>query len=131
MNFLKKTLFASVLISILFGFNVVVASATVVVPNTMPCPDNLPCVSEATQAKPGGVLAHVTDTFAVRFLKGFLAIAGATAVVFIIIGGMQMILGVGNEEAIGKGKKTIIWAIFGLVIVILSVAMVNIVTNLF
>jgi len=131
MNFLKKTLFASVLISILFGFNVMIVSATAVVPNSMPCPDNLPCVSEATQSQSGGVLAHVTDTFAVRFLKGFLAIAGATAVVFIIIGGMQMILGVGKEEDIGKGKKTIIWAIFGLVIVILSVAMVNIVTNLF
>jgi hypothetical protein len=58
--------------------------------------------------------------------------AGGVAVVFLMIGGFQYIIGMstGGDEAIGKAKKTITYAIIGLVIVILSGTIVLMVYNL-
>ena len=60
-------------------------------------------------------------------LQGLLSILGILAVVFIVVGGVQMVLSAGNEEAIGKAKKTITWAIIGLVVAMLSFSIIAIV----
>jgi hypothetical protein len=54
--------------------------------------------------------------------------AGVAAVLFIIIGGIQILTAYGNDEAIGKAKKTIEYAIIGLLIAILSYAIVSIIS---
>lgn len=109
------------------------AKPTKVQPATIPCPDylNLPCITEDTQKASGGVEKHVIERFGVNFLTGFLGLVGITAVIFLIVGGLQMHLAFGNPEAIAKAKKTIIWSIAGVVIAILSVALVRIISNLF
>jgi hypothetical protein len=55
--------------------------------------------------------------------------AGVIAVIFVIIGGYRYMAAGGNEETAGKGRKTMVNAIIGLVIVILSYAIINAVTN--
>ena len=60
--------------------------------------------------------------------KTIIAAAGACAVLFIIIGGIQMLTAYGSDEKIGKAKKTITWAIIGLLIAILSYAIVSIIS---
>lgn len=101
-------------------------------PPTIPCVPHLPCITEERQAAGGeAVRQHITDTFAVKFFTSFLAVCGVTAVIFLIVGGVQMHLAMGNEDAIKKAKTTIIWAIVGLVISILSVTIVRIVSTLF
>lgn len=59
-------------------------------------------------------------------------VSGGVAVVFLMIGGFQYIIGMstGGDEAIGKAKKTITYALIGLVIVILSGTIVLMVYNL-
>lgn len=57
------------------------------------------------------------------------ASAGA-AVLFIIIGSIQMLTAYGNDEKISKGKQTITYAIVGLVIAILSYAIVTIISSI-
>jgi hypothetical protein len=47
-------------------------------------------------------------------------VVGPLAVIFIIIGGIMYMLSGGNKEAAERAKKTIIYAITGLAIVILS-----------
>ena len=51
------------------------------------------------------------------------------AVVFVIIGGYMYVTSAGNEETAEKGRKTIINAIIGLVIVILSYSIVTVISN--
>jgi len=61
--------------------------------------------------------------YVIQFLIG---ISGLVAILFLVIGGFQYILG-GVTEAKDKGKKTIQMAITGLVIVLVAWAVVNLV----
>ena len=99
-------------------------------PQTIPCVPNLPCVTQETQKTAEKTRSYILDTFGTTFLTGFLGLAGITSVIFIIVGGVQLHLAFGNEEALGKAKKTLIWAIAGLVICILSVAIVSIISKI-
>jgi|GEM_PF-4900748 len=62
--------------------------------------------------------------------KGFLAGIGIMGVLFIIVGGFEMVIAAGNEEMITKGKKTITWAVIGVIVAGLSFSIVSIVQNL-
>jgi hypothetical protein len=55
--------------------------------------------------------------------------AGGIAVLFIIIGGFFYITAQGNEEQAEKGKKALINAIIGIVIVIMAYAIISVVQN--
>lgn len=59
-----------------------------------------------------------------------LGIAFALAVLFLIIGGFWYITSAGNEETAEKGKSTAINAIIGIVIIILSYVIINVISNL-
>jgi hypothetical protein len=62
-------------------------------------------------------------------LKWLLTLAGVIATVFLIFGGYQYITAGGNEEQSEKGKQTLINAVIGIVIVLLSMTIITIVTN--
>lgn len=66
-----------------------------------------------------------------KVINALLAIAGTVAVLFIIIGGFQYITSAGNPDNVGKAKNTILYAIIGLVVVILSYAVVKFVIEAF
>lgn len=55
--------------------------------------------------------------------------AGAIAVVFVIIGGYQYVTSAGNDEMAEKGRKTLVNAIIGIVIIVLSYAIINVIWN--
>ncbi len=59
-----------------------------------------------------------------------LTFAGAIAIVFVIIGGYWYITSGGNEEQAEKGQKTLTNAIIGVVVVILSYVIINVIVNL-
>ena len=63
-------------------------------------------------------------------INWLLAIAFGVAVLFLIIGGFQYIVSAGNEEAAEKGKSTAVNALIGIVIIILSYVIVNVVANM-
>lgn len=101
-------------------------------PNIIPCSKLAPCVTPETQSKgAGSVREYITQTFGSTFFTAFLGLSAATSVIFIIVGGFQMHLAFGGEEGVGAAKKTITWAIVGLVVSILSLAMIRIVSNIF
>jgi len=66
----------------------------------------------------------------VNVIRLMLLFAGAIAVVFVIIGGYQYIASGGNEETAEKGKKTLINAIIGVVVIVLAYAIINVIVNL-
>lgn len=55
--------------------------------------------------------------------------AGAIAVVFVIIGGYFYLTAQGNDEQAEKGKKTLVNAVIGVIVVIMSYAIISVVTN--
>lgn len=106
-------------------------------------------VAEGTGAKPGapgsgsgGADSRLPETLynplptesltgtILTIAKGFLAIVALWAVVFIIIGGFRMVLSQGNEEAYLAAKKTITWAVLGVVVAMLSFSIIAIVQSL-
>ncbi|MDP3963721.1 MAG: hypothetical protein Q8Q39_04455 [bacterium] len=52
-------------------------------------------------------------------------------VVFIIIGGISILTSGGDQNKLGTGKKTITWAIVGVIVLILSYSIVNIIARFF
>ena len=67
-----------------------------------------------------GLFATITN--------GLLGMIATFSVLFIIIGGFQYVLAMGNDELAEKGKKSITWAIRGLVIAILAWSIIAILT---
>ncbi len=65
----------------------------------------------------------------VRGLKYILGIIGTLAVVMIVIAGFRMVTSQGNEHAVGAAKKTITWAVIGLLVAFLAYSAVAIIQN--
>lgn len=72
----------------------------------------------------------VTDVI-VYVIKILLQVAMGIAVLFIIIGGYQYITSAGNEERATKGRKTLVNALIGLVLIIFSYTIVSVLNNQF
>ncbi|HLC75555.1 MAG TPA: pilin [Candidatus Peribacterales bacterium] len=62
----------------------------------------------------------------INFALGFLALV---AVVFVIVGGIRILTAGGNEENVTKGRKTIVYAIIGLVVIFFARVIVGFFTN--
>ncbi|MCD6109399.1 hypothetical protein J7J83_01410 [bacterium] len=62
----------------------------------------------------------------VSFVLGFL---GLIAVIMIIYGGITYVTAAGNQEKVDSAKKIIMYAIVGIIIVLISFALVNTVIN--
>jgi hypothetical protein len=48
----------------------------------------------------------------------------------IVIGGFRMVVSQGNEHGVGQAKKTITWAIVGLIVAVMAYSIVAIVQSL-
>ena len=70
---------------------------------------------------PGGSLRGLVLTI-VNYFLGFL---GLLAVIMIIYGGVTYVTSAGNDEAVGNAKKIIMYALIGIIIILLSFVVVN------
>jgi len=62
----------------------------------------------------------------VNFVLGFIALV---AVIFVIVGGIRIMAAGGNEENVTKGRKTIIYAIIGLIVIFFARVIVGFFTE--
>jgi hypothetical protein len=87
----------------------------------------------------GGQIPDITDTATggagatrdaivkvINFVLTFLALI---AVVFVIVGGFRILAAGGNEENVTKGRKTIIYAIIGLIVIFFARVIVGFFTG--
>lgn len=51
--------------------------------------------------------------------------------IMVLVGGFQMMTAAGKPEAVSKGKKTILWAVIGFVVVLLSGSVALLIQNIF
>lgn len=83
--------------------------------------------------------ANVTNSPEEQYFGGYvlpaitrtvIALSGALAFVFMIVGGIQILTAYGNEERVSAGRKTMMFAVVGLVISMLAFAIVQIVSSI-
>ncbi|MBI1812482.1 hypothetical protein HY285_01655 [Candidatus Peregrinibacteria bacterium] len=67
----------------------------------------------------------------VRLLQLVLSFLALAAVVFIIIAGIRLIVSQGEEEQKNKAKKTIIYVVIGLIVVLFAKVIVNFISTTF
>ncbi len=65
----------------------------------------------------------------VSYLNYFLGFLGLLAVLMIVYAGILLVTAQGEEEQVGKGKKIILWAAIGLIVIMLSFAIVRVVVG--
>lgn len=90
------------------------ASAAILLPTDVP-----PSVAEATggQSELRGLIITIVDYF-----LGFL---GLLAVIMVVYGGVTYVSSAGNDEAVGKAKKIIMYALVGVVVILLAFVLVR------
>ena len=96
---------------------------------TIPKPDLLPGPDEARQ-KDKGTRNILIDTILPFYGVGIIGFVGMLSIIFLIIAGVRFATAYGNDEAIQKAKGQAMYALIGLVIAILSYAIVRIITNI-
>lgn len=81
-----------------------------------------------------GLFLRCTDIgpreFIISIINIILSVAGLLAVLFVIIGGFQYIFSGANEEWAESGKKTLKNAIIGVIIIVLSYVIVNVISRI-
>lgn len=74
--------------------------------------------------------AYFQGTYLPAITSVIIGMAGGLAFLFIVIGGIQLLTAYGDEEKITGAKKTITYAIVGLLVAILSYAIVSIISGI-
>ena len=96
---------------------------------TIPKPDLLPG-PESDQRVYEKSKTYFTSNLLPTLTKGIVASAGGFAFIILIIGGIRYLTAYGNEEQQTAARNTIMWAIIGLIIAILSYAIVSIIVSI-
>lgn len=81
--------------------------------------DNLEAVRNAT----GG--ESDIRKLVLKILNFFLTFLGILAVIMVVYGGVTYVTSAGNDEAIGNAKKIIMYAVVGLIVILLSFAIIR------
>ncbi len=75
----------------------------------------------------GGATGGATSLreLVLRIVNYFLTFLGLLAVLMIIYGGVTYVISAGNDEAVGNAKKIIMYALIGIIVILLSFVLVN------
>jgi len=75
----------------------------------------------------GASPASFTDfqTVIEHFVSNLLYLGGVAVLVMFLVGGFQYLLAAGDKEATAKAQRTLQWTIWGLVIIVSSWAIMN------
>ncbi len=87
-------------------------------------PLKLPGINDKDPSK------YIQQKFIPAVTNAIIASSGGFALLFVIIGGIQMLTAYGNDEKITTAKKTLTWALAGLLIAILSYSIVQILVSI-
>jgi Type IV secretion system pilin len=98
----------------LYGMNTVMAQSGFLQPTDSP--------GKVTEATGGETSARALVLTIVNFFLGFL---GLIAVLMVIYGGVLVLTSGSNPEQAGKGKKILLYAALGIIIILLSFAFVS------
>jgi len=84
--------------------------------------------SGSTTCNPAAAPGTVSDTIK-SIINVLSAVAGAAAVIMIIVGGFRYVTSAGNPEGAKSARNTILYAVVGLVVIALAQLIVHFVLN--
>ena len=122
---LKKLLYAFGLVGL-----ICLGSVGSVLAGNQLCPANAPpeiknsevCKNQGDPiAGPGGLITDVTNVVSV--------VAGIVAVVMIMYGGYKFVTSAGDSGKVQEAKKTIMWSVIGLIVIVLARSIIVFVLN--
>lgn len=94
-------------------------------------PDNSPgvIIDPASLTKSGGEAAYAN--YILQMLAGALiSIAAPVAIIIIAVAGLIAVVSHGDQGLIDKAKKTLVWAVIGLIVIIFSWVIIRTVVSL-
>lgn len=80
--------------------------------------------ADVNAVNPGGLSSNLTKSVQ-GIINVLIGIIGVVAVIMLIIGAFQFVVSSGNSDATKKAKDTILFAIIGIVVALLSFAIIN------
>lgn len=83
-----------------------------------------PCIAESGPTKGVPTLNCIPAVF-ISLINTALLFAGIVAVVMIILGGIKFITSGGDPKQVEGARNTLTWAIVGLIVILLSFAILN------
>lgn len=125
---MKMNIFSKFIVFV-FSFLLVTAlpvTALALDGSSFPCPQGLNC---STQISGGNVPVALNGLIS-QVIQWLLSIALGLAVLFVVIGGFRYMVSAGNEESAEAAKNTVINSLIGIVLIILSYSVVQVVVNL-
>ena len=93
-----------------------------------------PTIGEGTTASAtldNPISATSVPEIVVNVIQVLLTLLGSAALLIFIYGGIMMITSAGNEEKLKKARSTLVWAILGLVIILVSYGLMSYVFGIF
>lgn len=120
------TIITTIAIAI-FGFSLVPVSTTYAVTDI--CSSDAKDEVKKANGCPGYGEPTTVKEVIVGILNGVISILSLVTVIFVIVGGVHYMTSAGDAGKIEKAKKTILYAIIGLIICVLAFAIVNFVVN--
>lgn len=130
----RKVLFYSFVSSLIFLFSVSSAPAFAAV--TLPSdlyPEGAPTITGQKPETEGGSFVtaeDATSALTVRIVNFILGFAGVVAIFFIINNAWFLIASGGSEETITQHKKGLMWAVVGLILIILSYSIIRFIISI-
>lgn len=122
-----KKLLLTVLTAMLLSFSIDGALAVIQLDDSFR-PENLPTMEVEDAVNDDNPETAATQTlimFVGNIISQVLLFAGALTILFVILAGINYILAFGKDERIEKGKRGIVWSLVGLVVILLSYAIVQ------
>ena len=121
MQAMKSLMLITVILGLALGglapATVHAATASGVFGQTCNYAPDLPGCAPGSQTLDG---ANNTSSYLTEFTDVFLTAAGLIAVIFLVLGGIRYITSTGDSSRIKAAKDTILYAIIGLIVVILA-----------
>jgi hypothetical protein len=126
MQMLKKIII-SITLAVLFWTLCADAFAVISLDNSLK-PDNLPgieVVDPINNDMPETAATQTLILFVGNLVSKVLLFAGSVSIIFLIASGANYIFAFGKDERLEKGKRGMFWAIAGLLVILLSYAIVQ------
>ena len=127
----------STLAKLAFACFSIFALATFITPTFSSTPVSAACsanvcsgdYSDAIKASCGcsGVSTKKADKVVTNVLNAIIGILGTVAVIFVVVGGVKYMTSAGDPGKVEAAKKTILYALIGLIVCALAFAIVNLV----
>lgn len=125
---MSKKILIAVLATVAF-FGLVESSLAVIQLDENLRPDNLPSYElpeEGTiEDNPETRATQSVIMFVGNIIAQVLVFTGSIAIIFLIISGARYIFAFGKDEQIERGKRGVFWSLMGLIIILLSYAIVQ------